>query len=178
MTETILSRQLIPFRRRRRPFAYALALTLAGVGAVALLPTLHDAEASQNAQPKAVAEERAHDIGYHAHVPGSITLGELIERQREARRRGSTTVRAADLPAGEWQVQLGAFTSPASAERQLGAAQAQGLAGDLLEVRAAQGIYRLQSLPVERDRADALCSQLRSGGIDCFVRRQHTADRS
>ncbi|RYD28083.1 MAG: SPOR domain-containing protein [Lysobacteraceae bacterium] len=103
--------------------------------------------------------------------PATITLGALIEIQRERRAARQVAMRTGEaLPAAEpgdaWQAQLGAFGTPAAAER-----QRTRLAGLPVVVRVAGGLHRLESVPSVRAETEALCRRAAAAGVDCFVKR-------
>ena len=184
MDETQPSYPLVLCRPRRgRFYLYAALALLPALGGV---PIFNMAQASrQVAGPTGVDLHRQQQ--YRAPIPGSVTLGEMIEIQRLARQRrvalAAASTRAAAPPAasaaaavpiGEgWQAQLGAFSTADGAELQRARLAEAGEAEMLpIVVRHAGPLHRLQSMPApSRAKAEALCERVQAQGLDCFVRR-------
>jgi hypothetical protein len=170
------SDSLFPIALRKRPRRRGwLFAALAGLLVIGGLPILGIAQASRQA-PARLSAGDATTGSQAAPVdrPATITLGALIEIQRQAReqRRAFTAAeqQVADLAPGEaWQAQLGAFSSPDAAERQR--ARLIAAANLPIVVRQAGALHRLESLPALRADTETICGIAQRNGVDCFVRR-------
>jgi hypothetical protein len=169
---------IVAVRKRRVGLRY-LWVSLASLAALGLLPMLNIAQASRQTTLQDMTLVAREDLPtraptYHADIPGSVTLGELIEVQRRIRLRrlAAAAPRVAIPPLADgWQAQLGAFSSPEAAERQRARLIQIGAPGLPIVIRQAGTIHRLQSVPALRIEAEALCSRAQASGIDCFTRR-------
>lgn len=142
-----------------------------------MFPMLSDASSSGQSTPAFLeaAQRRhaaAHDERFHTHHPGSITLAEVIQVQRQ--RRALKPVEAAAgavVPAvGRWEAQLGAFGSAEAAERQQARLPSLSLP---VAVHRDGALFRLKSAAAaEPEAAQAFCRGAMAAGFDCFVRRR------
>ncbi|MBB5710872.1 SPOR domain-containing protein [Sphingomonas xinjiangensis] len=145
-------------------------------GGAALYPMLSTASSSRQNTPALLeaAQRRdafAHDERFHTHRPGSITLAQAIEVQRQRR-----ALKLADAVAGAvsqgpgWEAQLGAFGSAQAAKRQQARLPALPLP---VAVHRDGALFRLKSAAAAQpEAAQAFCRGAVAAGFDCFVRRR------
>lgn len=154
-------------RPRRRGW---LLVALASLPIIGVLPILGIAQASrQGPKDIAVFDVTHREPRHHVDRPATVTLGALIEAQRNARAQRLALAAVANLPPGEaWQAQLGAFSSAEAAQRQRAKLIEAGVS---VTVEQVGSLHRLQSLPALRAETEGLCARAQASGIDCFVRR-------
>lgn len=144
-------------------------------GSAALYPMLSDASSSRQDTPAFQgAEQRrhaaAHEERFHTHHPGSITLAQAIEiqRQRRALKPFEAVAGAVSHGAG-WEAQLGAFGSAEAAERQQARLPLLSLP---VAVHRDGALFRLKSAAApEPEAAQAFCASALAAGFECFVRQ-------
>ncbi|UYY59163.1 SPOR domain-containing protein [Sphingomonas sp. S2-65] len=151
-----------------------VALAVLG-GSAALYPMLSDASSSRQQTPAFLEAEQqrhaaAHEERFHTHHPGSITLAQVIEIQRQRR-----ALKPAEAAAGAvsqvpgWEAQLGAFGSAQAAQRQQARLPALSLP---VAVHRDGALFRLKSAAAaDPGAAQAFCAAAVAAGFDCFVRR-------
>ena len=154
-----------------RPVKLRILLpVLGGLTLAAASPLLSEARASRPAPPQGPLDEAAHEALYHHHGEGGVTLGEMIEIQRQRRALRAMDAVAGAIPASSgWEAQLGAFGSVDAAERQQARLPALPLP---VAVHRDGALFRLKSQPANSEgAAQGFCAAASAAGFDCFVRR-------
>jgi cell division protein FtsN len=141
---------------------------LAGLTVAAASPLLGEAQASRPAPHQGPLDEATHEALFH-HEEAGVTLGAMIEIQRQRRALRAADAVAGAVPAsGGWEAQLGAFGSADAAERQQARLPALPLP---VAVHREGALFRLKSQAAEAQAAQGFCAAASAAGFECFVRR-------